>query len=93
MERFVVDADRILLADAETIEFFWRGTNSGSSKWRFHRSHVGAEMSLHRKGDEVAVKLGDRYSGGIAGDVVFDLPIERSAELQAFLGGLGIYIS
>ena len=93
MERFTVDADRILLADGETVEFFWRGTNSGSSKWRFHVSQMGAELALKRKGDEVAVKLGDSYGRGIAGDVVFDLPLPRVDELKAFLARAGVRVS
>jgi hypothetical protein len=88
--RFVIDGDRLLVADGETLELFWRGTNSGSSKWRFHLSHVGAEMSLRRKGDEVVVSIGDRYGHGIAGDITFDIPVGRSAELQAFLHSAGI---
>ena len=90
MERFDIDADRILLTDAQTIEFFWRGTNNGSSKWRIHLSHVGVEMSLNRKGDQVRVKVGERYSGVVAGDVVFDIALDRSSALQAFFQRAGI---
>ena len=90
MERFDVDADRILLADGETLEFFWRGVNPGSSKWRFHVSQVGAELSLNRKGTHVDVKIGDRYSGRIVGDVQFDVSVERSKELAQFLARNGV---
>jgi len=91
MERFDVDADRILLTDAQTIELFWRGTNNGSSKWRIHLSHAGVEMSLNRKGDQVRVKVGERYGGGgVAGDIVFDIAPARSGELQAFFQRAGI---
>jgi hypothetical protein len=90
VERFVVDADRLLAADGETIELFWRGVNSGSSKWRHHVAHVGADLSLRRGGDRVHVKIGDRMTGGVAGDITFDIPVERADELQAFLVGHGI---
>jgi hypothetical protein len=90
MQRFVVDDDRILVSDGETIEQFWRGVNAGSLKWRFHLVHVGAEMSLNRKGDKVAVKMGDRFGSGIAGDVQFDVPVERSDELVEFFRRVGI---
>lgn len=90
MERFVIDADRILLADAETVEFFWRGTGNGSSKWRFHVSHVGAQISVNRKGDRVALKLGERRGAGVSGDVEVELPVDRQADLRAFLERAGV---
>ena len=89
-ERFDVDADRILLADGETLEFFWRGTNPGSSKWRFHAGQVGVEMSLSRKGTHVDVKIGDHYNQRISGDILFNLPPDRAHELQQFLVRNGI---
>lgn len=90
MQRFVVDEDRLLISDGETIEFFWRGTSPGSLKWRFHLVHAGAEMSLNRKGDTVSVRLGDRYAAGISGNAFFDIPVARSDEMLAFFRSVGI---
>lgn len=86
----MIDDDKILLADGETIELFWRGTLNGSKKWRFHVSHAGADLSLDRKGTRIDVKLGDRYSNRVSGDVQFDVAVERSDELQGFLHRAGI---
>ncbi|MCU1364942.1 MAG: hypothetical protein JWL72_3330 [Ilumatobacteraceae bacterium] len=90
MQRFVVDDDRLLVSDGETLEYFWRGVSPGSQKWRFHLVHAAAEMSLNRKGDEVAVKVGDRYSGATSVDVAFEIPVARSDELVQFFHAVGI---
>ncbi|MCU1395936.1 MAG: hypothetical protein JWM34_4364 [Ilumatobacteraceae bacterium] len=86
----MVDEDRLLVNDGETLEWFWRGVSPGSQKWRFHLVHAAAEMSLKHNGDEVAVTVGDRYSSATSGDVCFDLPVARSDELLEFLRRAGI---
>ena len=89
VERFVIDDDQLLVFDGETIEFFWRGVSPGTCKWRFHFVHVGADMSLNRKGNEVAVTVGDQYGSGYSG-VQFNIPVARSDELLAFFTQAGI---
>lgn len=92
MQRFMIDAERILVSDGETIEFFWRGTTNGSSKWRFHVVHAAAELTPKRKGDEIAVKLGESSGRGVSGDVSFDLSVGRADELTSFLAQAGVAI-
>ena len=85
MYEFVVEADRIISFDGRIVEQFWRGTNPGSSKWRIHQAHVGAEISSTRKADVYRVHIGERYSGRVAADIQFDVAASRLAEIQAFL--------